>query len=48
MNNLISNHSEKPSILKVIDDIVSKTVKNVETAAIDIKVQSPARPQGYK
>ena len=39
-----SNHSEKPSILKVIDDIVSKTVKNVETTAIDIKVQSLARP----
>ena len=48
MNHLFSNHSEKPSILKVIYDIVSKTVKNVATAAIDIKVQSPARPQGSK
>ena len=45
MNHLFSNHSEKLSIMKVIDDIVSKTV---ETAAIDIKVQSSARPQGYK
>ena len=37
MNHLLSNHSEKLSIMKVIDDIVSKTV---ETAAINIKVQS--------
>ena len=44
MNPLFSNPSEKLSILKVIDDIVSKTVKNVETTAIDIKVWSPARP----
>ena len=48
MNHLFSKHSEKPSILKVIDVIVSKTVKNVETAAIDNKVQPPARPRGYK
>ena len=33
-----SQHSEKPSILKVIDDIVGKIVKNVETTAIEIKV----------
>ena len=33
-----SQHSEKPSILKVIDDIVSKIVKNVESTAIEIKV----------
>ena len=45
---ILSNHSEKPSILKVIDDIVSKTVKNVETTAIDLKVQSLARPRRYK
>ena len=48
MNHLFSNHTEKPSILKVIDDIVSKNVKNVETAAIDIKIESLARPRGYK
>ena len=48
MNHLFSNHLEKLSIMKVIDDIVSKTVKNVETAAIDIKVQSLARSQSYK
>ena len=48
MNHLFSYHLEKPSILKVIDDIVSNTVKSVETAAIDIKVQSLARPRGYK
>ena len=35
-----SQHSEKPSILKVIDDIVHKIMKNVETTAIDIKVFS--------
>ena len=45
MNHLISNYSEKLSILKVIADIVSKTVK---TTAIDIKVQSLARLRGYK
>ena len=33
-----SQHSEKPSILKVIDDIVHKIMKNVETTAIEIKV----------
>ena len=37
MNHLFSNYSEKLYIMKVIDDNVSKTV---ETASIDIKVQS--------
>ena len=37
-----SQHSEKPSILKVIDDIVSKIVKNVESTAIEIKVRYEA------
>ena len=48
MNHLFSNHSEKPSLLKVMDDIVSKTVNNDETTAIDIKVQLLAKPRGYK
>ena len=46
MNHLFSNHSEKLILMKVIDNSVSKAVKNVEAAAIDIKVQSLARPQG--
>ncbi|KAL3873182.1 hypothetical protein ACJMK2_036330 [Sinanodonta woodiana] len=33
-----AQHYEKPSILKVIDDIVTKAVKNVETTAIKIQV----------
>lgn len=37
-----SQHSEKPTILKVIDDIVRKIVKNVESAAIEIKVNEAA------
>ena len=41
-----SQHSEKPSILKVIDDIVRKVVKNVESAAIEIKV-SPNKLKIY-
>ena len=34
-----AHHSEKPSILNLIDQIVSKTVKNAETTEINIKVR---------
>lgn len=37
-----AQHSEKPSIIKVIDEIINKIVKNMESIAIDIKVTSTA------
>lgn len=33
-----AQYSEKPSILKVIDDIVNKVDKNMESPAIETKV----------
>lgn len=33
-----AQHSEKPSILNLIDQIVTKTVKNSETTAVNILV----------
>jgi uncharacterized protein YggT (Ycf19 family) len=43
-----AQHSEKPSILNLIDQIVNKTVKNVETTSISIQVSHSMFRQNRK